>query len=280
MIRTDRQGRVATIWIDHRPINLLDLGLMLALDAATTELAADDGVGVVVLRSAVPGWFIAHADVELILQLDPATSGAPPEGLGFFHAMVERLRTMPKLTVAVVEGIARGGGCEVALSCDVRVASTDAVLGQPEVALGILPGGSGTQRLATLVGRARALEAVLGCDDVDGATAERWGWVNRALPPHELDAFVYRLAGRVASYPAAAVAAAKAAVDAALPDPVPGLRAEADAFAGTLTDPDARRLMQAFLDGGGQTPQLEGDRAALQGLLERIQASDGAPGTI
>jgi enoyl-CoA hydratase/carnithine racemase len=271
MIRIDRDGRVATIWIDHPPINLLDLGLMLALDGATAELADDDGVGAVVLRSAVPGWFIAHADVGLILQLDPATSGPPPEGLSFFHVMVERLRTMPKLTVAVVEGIARGGGCEVALSCDVRIASNDAVLGQPEVALGILPGGGGTQRLARLVGRARALEAVLGCDDVDAATAERWGWVNRALPAAEIGPFVDRLATRVASYPAAAVAAAKSSIDAALPDPVPGLRAEAQAFAGTLADPEARRLMQAFLDGGGQTAELEGDRVALQALLEQIQ---------
>lgn len=271
MIRIEREGRVATVWIDHPPINLLDLGLMLALDGATAELADDDGVGAVVLRSAIPGWFIAHADVELILRLDPATSGAPPEGLGFFHVMVERLRAMPKLTVAVVEGIARGGGCEVALSCDVRIASTDAVLGQPEVALGIIPGGSGTQRLARLVGRARALEAVLGCDDVDGATAERWGWVNRALPPAEVAPFVDRLTSRVASYPPGAVAAAKAAVDAAIPEVLPGLRAEADAFAGTLADTEARRLMQAFLDGGGQTAAVEGDRDALQALLEEIQ---------
>jgi len=271
MLRIDRDGRVATVWIDHPPINLLDLDLMLALDGATTELAADDGVGVVVLRSAVAGWFIAHADVTLILQLDPAASGPPAEGLSFFHVMVERLRTMPKLTVAVVEGIARGGGCEAALSCDVRIASTEAVLGQPEVALGIVPGGGGTQRLARLVGRARALEAVLGCDDVDALTAERWGWVNRALPPEEVGPFVERLAGRVASFPTSAVAAAKASVDAAFPDPVQGLRAEAEAFAGTLATPAARRLMQAFLDGGGQTAEVEGDPTSLQALVQRIQ---------
>jgi enoyl-CoA hydratase/carnithine racemase len=271
MIRIDRDGRVATIWIDHPPINLLDLELMVALDGATRELADDIGVGVVVLRSARPSWFIAHADVGLILQLDPATSGPPPEGLGYFHVMVERLRTMPKLTVAVVEGIARGGGCEVALSCDVRIASNDALLGQPEVALGIIPGGGGTQRLTRLVGRARAIEAVLGCDDVDGATAERWGWVNWALPPGDVDRFVHRLATRVASFPAEAVAAAKASVDAAIADPVPGLRAEAAAFADTLATADAGRLMQAFLDAGGQTLEVEGDPAALQTLLERIQ---------
>jgi len=271
MLRIERDGRIATVWIDHPPINLLDIELMLALDGATAEVAADDGTSVLVLRSAVPGWFIAHADVALLLQLDPSTAGPPAEGVGFFHLMVERIRTMPKLTIAVIEGTARGGGSELALSCDVRIASDDAVLGQPEVALGILPGGGGTQRLARLVGRARALEVVLGCDDVDGATAERWGWVNRSLPAVEVGPFVDRLARRVASYPPGAVAQAKAAVDAGLSDPVPGLRAESAGFAALLGSAEARRLMQGFLDGGGQTPEVEGDVAMLQALLERIQ---------
>jgi enoyl-CoA hydratase/carnithine racemase len=270
MLRIERDGRVATIWLDHAPMNLLDIELMLALDGATAELATDDGVSVVVLRSAIPGWFIAHADVALLLQLDPSTSGPPAEGVGFFHLMVERLRTMPKLVIAAIEGVARGGGSEVALSCDVRIASLDAVLGQPEVALGILPGGGGTQRLARLAGRARALEVVLGCDDLDGATAERWGWVNRALPPAEVGPFVDRLAARVAAYPPQAVAEAKAAVDAALPDPVPGLRAESAGFATLLGSDEARRRMQGFLDGGGQTTAVEGDQRRFQALLDGL----------
>lgn len=261
---------MATLWIDHPPINLLDLDLMVALDGATRELADDADVSVVVLRSALPGWFIAHADVELLLGLDRASASPPAEGLGFFHAMVDRLRTMPKATMAVIEGMCRGGGSEVALSCDMRFASTHAVIGQPEVALGILPGGSGTQRLPWLVGRARAMEAVLGCDDVDGATAERWGWVNRALPPGELGAFVERLARRIASFPPGAVAAAKAAVDAAGPDPVPGLRAEAEGLASLVETGEARRRMAGFLDGGGQTAALEADREALQALVEGL----------
>jgi enoyl-CoA hydratase/carnithine racemase len=273
MLRIERDGRVATIWLDHAPMNLLDIELMLALDGATAELATDDGVSVVVLRSAIPGWFIAHADVALLLQLDPSTSGPPAEGVGFFHLMVERLRTMPKLVIAAIEGVARGGGSEVALSCDVRIASLDAVLGQPEVALGILPGGGGTQRLARLAGRARALEVVLGCDDLDGATAERWGWVNRALPPAEVGPFVDRLAARVAAYPPQAVAEAKAAVDAALPDPVPGLRAESAGFATLLGSDEARRRMQGFLDGGGQTTAVEGNPERFQALLGEISPS-------
>ena len=273
MLDTQHEGRVATLTIDHPPINLLDLDLMLALDAAGTAVAADPEVSVVVLRSAVPGWFIAHADVELILRLTPETAGPPPEGLGFFHAMVDRFRTMPKLTVAVIDGIVRGGGCELASSFDVRFASTDAVLGQPEVALGILPGGSGTQRLPGLIGRARALEVVIGCDDVDAATAERWGWVNRAVPAAELGPFVDRFVQRVASFPPEAVAEAKAAVLAASPDPVPGLRAEAEGFARLVGLPAAAERMQAFMAAGGQTAAVEGDRVALQALVERLGAT-------
>jgi enoyl-CoA hydratase/carnithine racemase len=270
MLDVQRQGRVARLTIDHPPINLLDLDLMLAFDAAGTEVAADPDVSVVVIRSAIPGWFIAHADVELILRLAAEPARPVPDGLGFFHTMVDRLRTMPKLTVAVIDGIARGGGCELASSCDIRFASTSAVLGQPEVALGILPGGSGTQRLPWLVGRARALEAAIGCDDVDGTTAERWGWVNRALPAADLDAFVDRFVARVASYPPEAVTATKASIVAATPDPKRGLRAEAERFAEVLHLPEATRRMQAFLDGGGQTAELEGDRVALQTLLDGL----------
>lgn len=271
MVRIERDGRLATLWLDNPPVNLLDLDLMRALDGAGRDLAADDGIGAVMVRSAVPGWFVAHADVGLILALDETTAAAPAEGLGFFHALVDRFRTMPKVTVAVIEGVCRGGGSELALSCDVRFASTDAVLGQPEVALGIIPGGSGTQRLPGLVGRARALEAVLGCDDVDAATAERWGWVNRTLAPEDVGPFAERFARRVASFPPAAVAAAKAAVDAALADPVPGLRAEAGQFASVVASSAARRRMRGFLDGGGQTAELEGDPDSLQDLLERLR---------
>ena len=127
---------------------------------------------------------------------------------------------MPKATIAVIEGIARGGGSELAMAFDMRFAALGkARLAQPEVAIGIIPGGGGTQRLPRLVGRARALEVVLGCDDIDAATAEAWGYVNRALPADELRPFVDKLAARIASFPLEVIAAAKRAVDAAVGDP-------------------------------------------------------------
>jgi enoyl-CoA hydratase/carnithine racemase len=162
----------------------------------------------------------------------------------------------------------RGGGSELVSSMDMRFADIDrAVLGQPEVALGIIPGGSGTQRLPQLVGRARALEVMLGCGDVDAPTAERWGWVNRALPSAELHGYVDELATRIASFPAGAIAVAKQSANHALPDPIPGLRAEEWFFSRTLLDPEAIARMQRFLDIGGQTRDVELDLTRLYNSL-------------
>jgi enoyl-CoA hydratase/carnithine racemase len=144
-----------------------------------------------------------------------------------------------------------------------------AVLGQPEVALGIPPGGGATQRLHHLAGRARALEAVLGCDDFDADTAERYGWVNRALDPGELRPFVERLAARIASFPAPAIAHAKAAVDAAAPSPVDGLLEEHRRLRLALATDEATEAMQRFLAAGGQTRAYELD------LGERLAAPAG-----
>src|SRR5437660_1718384 len=203
-IRVDRG--VATVTIDHPPINLFDLALIQEMDRVGHELDADDAVRVVVFQSANPEFFIAHADVALIQTL-PTTVPPKPTRLGLFHAMVDRFRTMPKATIGKIEGRARGGGSEFLLSLDMRFGAIGrAVLAQPEVALGMIPGGSGTQRLPRLVGRGRALEIVLGCDDFPADVAERYGYVNRALPPGELGPFVERLARRIASFPAEAVA--------------------------------------------------------------------------
>ena len=266
-LRVEVADGVARVTIDHPPINLFDLPLMLDLARCGEALAADEDVRVVVVASANPDFFIAHADVGLILQLPREARDAPSDELGFFHAMCERFRTMPKATVAVVEGRVRGGGSELVSSFDLRFASQRAVFGQPEVPLGIIPGGSGTQRLPRLVGRARALEIVLGGADVDAALAERWGWVNRTLADDELWPFVDALASRIASFPPHAVAAAKRSVDQALPDPVPGLRTEEWLFSQTLLEPSAVERMEAFLALGGQTREVELDLPALYDRL-------------
>jgi enoyl-CoA hydratase/carnithine racemase len=262
-LRIRHAAGVAFVTIDHPPINLFDLALIQEMDRIGRELADDPAVRVVVFDSANPDFFIAHADVSLIQRL-PRDVAAKPTELGIFHVMVERFRTMPKATIAKLEGRARGGGSEFVLSFDMRFAARGrAVLAQPEVALGIIPGGSGTQRLPRLIGRGRALEVILGCDDLDADTAERYGYVNRALPRAELGPFVERLARRIASFPAEAIALAKTAVDAAeLPTPA-GLLEEAHCFNQALATSAAERRMQWFLASGGQTPEVERDLAAM-----------------
>jgi enoyl-CoA hydratase/carnithine racemase len=134
---------VAGVTIDFPPINLMTVGVFLELAQVADELAADPSVRVVVLRSANPEWFIAHFDVEAILTFPTDAAPARPDGeINAFHRMCETLRTMPKATIAVIEGRVGGGGSELALSCDMRFATPDAVFSQPEVALGILPGSA------------------------------------------------------------------------------------------------------------------------------------------
>jgi enoyl-CoA hydratase/carnithine racemase len=253
-VSIDGRG-VAVVSIDNPPINLMTVGVFVGMARTVERLACNDDVRVVVIRSANPEWFIAHFDVEAILQF-PLDQPEPGE-LNAFHVMCETLRTMAKPTIAQIEGRVGGGGCELAASCDMRFATPDAVFSQPEVALGIIPGGSGTVRLPRLIGRSRALEAILGCDDIDAATAERWGWVNRVLPRERIAEFVDELAARIASFPSSAVAEAKASVLRADGDLRAALLAEAGAFNRTLSDDSAQRAMRRFIELGGQTPDGE-----------------------
>jgi len=264
-IRVDKG--VAFITIDHPPINLFDLALISEMNNIGIELEADDSVKVVVFDSANPDFFIAHADVELLRTL-PTEVPPKAETLGPFHMMVDRFRTMPKVSIAKIEGRARGGGSEFVLSLDMRFAALGrAILGQPEVALGIIPGGGGTQRLPRLMGRGRALEVILGCEDIHADLAERYGYVNRALPPEELGPFVERLAYRIASFPAEAIALAKASVNAAELPTVEGLIEEAHYFNQSIGASGAQKRMAKFMELGGQTPEGEMD---LNPLIEKL----------
>jgi enoyl-CoA hydratase/carnithine racemase len=248
---------VAFVTIDNPPINLLDIPLITDLDRASRELEADAAVKVVVLQSANPDFFVAHADITLIQQL-PDEVLPREEKLGVFHAMVDRFRTMPKATIAKIEGRCRGGGSELALSCDMRFAALDkAVLGQPEVSVGLIPGGSGSVRLPRLVGRGRALEIILGCGDFGAEVAERYGYVNRALPPEDITAFVDTLAYRIAMFPAEAIALAKEAVAMADTGIEDALVREEQIFLRAAHTDGARQRMAAAMTSGMQTPAVE-----------------------
>jgi enoyl-CoA hydratase/carnithine racemase len=255
-LRVEIEAGVATATLANPPLNVMTLPLFADLARFSAEVATDDSVRAVVLRSDDPDFWIAHFDVEAILKfpIDTPAQRAAKVDDNPFHAMCEHFRSMPKAVIAEIGGRVGGGGSELALSCDMRFGARGrTAINQPEVALGILPGGSGTQRLPRLVGRGRALELILGCDDLDAETAERWGYLNRALAPEELRPFVTRLARRIAGFPAPAIAAAKRAVLAAEPDWSAGLLDEGLGFQQLLRTPEAQRAMRRFLERGGQT---------------------------
>jgi enoyl-CoA hydratase/carnithine racemase len=254
-IRTRNDRGVLYATIDNPPINVMTMELYQELAAFTKEAEADDSARVLVFQSANPDFFIAHFDVAALLGIPIDQPARREAQLNEFHLMCERVRTMPKATIAKIAGRVGGGGSEFASSCDMRFGALGVTkVNQMEVGLGILPGGTGTQRLPRLVGRGRALEIILASDDLDAETAEQWGYLNRALRPMELDAFVDRLALRIASFPPEAVAHAKRSVLNAERMPLEdGLREEAYLFQDTLRFESAQRLMKRFLERGGQT---------------------------
>jgi enoyl-CoA hydratase/carnithine racemase len=204
---------VAFVSIDHPPINLLDDVLSQELDQLGRQLEVDETVRAIVLQSALPDFFIAHSGLARVGSASKVVSAT--RSFRLTQMIGERFRNMPKATIAKVEGRARGGGSEIALAMDMCFAAAGkGIFGHPEVAVGLVPGGGGTQRLPRLIGRGRALEVLLGCDDLSAEMAERYGYINRALPAEELTPFVQKLARRIALFPGHAIAHAKAAVDA------------------------------------------------------------------
>jgi enoyl-CoA hydratase/carnithine racemase len=195
------------------PINLIDPDTIMELSELVGRLETDPGVNVIVFASADPDFFLAHYDV-LADKARTASMKPGPTGMHPWLDVLARLSRAPVVSVAEIRGRARGAGSEFVLACDMRFASAEkAILGQFEVGIGAVPGGNPMVRLAELMGRGRALEVILGADDFPGSTAERYGYVNRALPDAELDAFVDRFARRIAGFDKQALADAKGIVD-------------------------------------------------------------------
>ncbi len=258
LISVERDAGVGFATIDNPPINLMTLSLLAELSRLAEEIEADDAVRVLVLRSANPDFFIAHFDVEAILQIRTQTELQQREAINDFHRMCERYRTLSTVTIAQLEGRVGGGGSELSAALDMRFGvRRRTIINQMEVPLGILPGGGGTQRLPRLLGRGRALEVILGADDLDAESAELWGYLNRALGSDEIGSFVERLARRIASFPPQAVAAAKAAVDCAAKPLEAGLIDEARLLQTVLRTEEARVNILRFLKLGGQSREGE-----------------------
>lgn len=251
-------GRVATVTINNPPINIITPALYQELATLVAELQNDDDLTVVVFKSADADFFIAHYDVSNILEFPTDGEAERSLELNDFHIMCERVRTMNKVTIAQIEGRVGGGGSEFAASMDMRFGVVGkTVVNQMEVPLGILPGGTGTQRLPRLVGRGRAMEIVLGADDLDAETAERWGYLNRIYAAGDIDAKVTALAERIASFPVEAVRLAKASVTASELPLQQGLQEEAYLFQRLLRTDSAQHNMQRFMEMGGQSREGE-----------------------
>ena len=258
-LRVAREDRIVTAVIDNPPINLITLELFGELARLSQELADDADALVFVLKSANPDFFLAHFDVGAILSFPTDRPAERPQaGANGYHAMCERFRSMDKATIAQIEGRVGGGGSELAMSFDMRFGVIGkTVVNQMEVPLGILPGGTGTQRMPRLIGRHRALEVILAGIDLDAETAERWGYLNRALTADAIGPYVDGLARRIASFPPEAVRLAKAAVDAAERPLAEGLVEESYLFQQLLRTEGGRRNMTRFLEIGGQTREGE-----------------------
>lgn len=256
---------VATVTIDHPPLNLSDGTLLPSLRRFVAEVRNDADVRVIVFGSADPDIFIAHGETKFITEPEilaaagAATVAANPDAefptdLNLMQVVHEEVRSLPQITIGKLAGLARGGGNEFLMALDMRFAAIGkAGQSQPEVLMGIMAGGGGTQYMTSLVGRARALELLLGAQLVDAELAERYGLVNRALPVNEIDAFVGALATRIAALKPEVVSAVKNAVN-AVPNPVTraGLATE-NALLGPLFTADAAELAHKLLRAGMQT---------------------------
>lgn len=223
------------VTLDNPPINAIDDRMYDEFYDLVEEIDAEPSLKVVTFESANPDFFIAHYSLA-----EPRSRFGAPRWI----EPATRLARSGVLSIAIIRGRARGGGSEFALACDIRFASRErAVFGQPEVGSGLIPGGGALERLPLLVGRARAIEIILGSDDFDAETAERFGWINRAIPDAQLDEFVSNFVRRILSFDKQALSTAKAAINQfGLPDPA-RLQETQDTFFTTFGWPGAIERM-------------------------------------
>jgi enoyl-CoA hydratase/carnithine racemase len=254
-IRLER--RTSLYWrvtFDHPPLNIFGPETIPQLNEIVTALETDSDVKVVVFDSAVDGFFLTH--YNFLAKLEDTTRLLPnAAGLSPLPDALVRLSRAPVVSIASIRGRATGVGSELALACDMRFASLErAILSQFEVGAGFVPGGGPMARLPRLIGRGRALEVLLGADDISGDLAERYGYVNRALPDGELDAFVEALAMRIASFDKQAIVETKNFVNIASLPPDAEIAPEWDACFASVQRPAAQKRINALLERGLHKP--------------------------
>jgi enoyl-CoA hydratase/carnithine racemase len=255
-LTVQNEGAVLFVGIAAPPMNLLGPELVRDLVSLIQRAEANGDVQVLVFRSADPDYFISHVDITRVSEYRNEAAklvGEPSIGLLFRHLSASRL-----VTIAQVEGRARGAGNEFVLACDMRFAAREsAVFGHLEAAFGLVPGAGGLQHLTRLMGRGRALEVMLSAYDYDAELAERYGWINRALPAKALGEFVRSLAHRIASFPAVARHALRERVNAITLAAANDFRRDSDLFGDLVRTPEAQKRTQAAMKRGFQTPDGE-----------------------
>jgi enoyl-CoA hydratase/carnithine racemase len=236
---------------DYPPFNIADAIIFEHLQNLLARIDENSNLRVVVFESATPDFYLAHFD--LTGKIGNILTAVGPSGLPILMDTFVRLTKSSVVSIAKIRGCVRGVSSEFVLACDMRFASRENTrLGQPEVAVGVNPGGGGTERLPLLVGRGRALEIILGGNDFDGDIAERYGYVNRALPDAELDGFVDTLARRIASFDRRPIAAAKNLINQVSLPSADHLLGGLTSFLTALTWPETQRRIQALLKRGLQ----------------------------
>jgi enoyl-CoA hydratase/carnithine racemase len=255
--------------IDAPPMNLLGPELVRDLVSLIQRAEADKTIKVLVFSSSDPDYFVSHVDLTKVAEYRQEAAkltGEPSIALLFRHLSASRL-----VTIAQIEGRVRAAGSEFVLSCDMRFASREtAVFAQFESAFGQIPGGGATQYLTRLIGRGRALEVLLSADDYDADLAERYGWINRALPRSELAVFVEELARRIARFPDDGRAAIKDRVNAIALAPTADFRRDSDLFGEQVHTAQAQDRIATAMSRGLQTREGE---LNLSGLLEGLDQS-------
>jgi enoyl-CoA hydratase / 3-hydroxyacyl-CoA dehydrogenase len=250
-VKLETRGDVAIAWLANAPMNAISPAVIRDLGVVWTRVKAADGVGAMVIASSIPVVFSAGADIKAFTQMD---EGAGEELLHSAHALLRELGSESVATIAAVNSIAFGGGCELAMACDVRVAAEAAVFGQPEIKLGIVPGFGGTQRLPRLVGPNKALEMNLIGDAILAGEALEFGLVNRVVPDHELFETALMWGRKLAGQAPVARGQIKSASHKG--DLDEGIEAEKQAFATAFASEDAKEGISAFL--GKRTPRWSG----------------------
>jgi enoyl-CoA hydratase/carnithine racemase len=251
---TRRSPHYWRVTLDHPPLNIFGPDTIPQLNEVITAIESDADVKVVVFESAVEGFFMTHYDFlanpEDTTRLPPGPTGLQP-----LPDMLVRLSRAPVVSIASIRGRATGVGSELALSCDMRFASREkAILSHFEVGAGVVPGGGPMARLPRLMGRGRALEVLLGADDIPGDLAERYGYVNRSFPDSDLDAFVESIATRIASFDKRAIGETKRFVDVASLPPDYEIAPEWDVCIASIMRPAAQERIHTLLERGFHRP--------------------------